>query len=74
MKNLMADFNAKVGREDIFKEIIGNESLYETSNDKGVRVVNFATSRNLIVKAQNSHTVTFINILGLLLIVSYIIR
>jgi exonuclease III len=50
MKILLGDFNAKVGREDIFKPIIGNESLHEASNDNGVRVVNFATSRNLIVK------------------------
>jgi hypothetical protein len=37
--------------EDIFKPIIGNESLHEASNDNGVRVVNFATSKNLIVKS-----------------------
>jgi hypothetical protein len=47
----LGDFNAKVGREDIFKPIIGNESLHEASNDNGVRVVNFATSKNLIVKS-----------------------
>jgi exonuclease III len=52
MKILLGDFNAKVGREDIFKPIIGNESLYEASNDNGVRVVNFATSKNLIVKSK----------------------
>jgi hypothetical protein len=51
MKILLGDINAKVGREDIFKSIIGNESLHETSNDNGIRVVNFATSRNLIVKS-----------------------
>jgi endonuclease/exonuclease/phosphatase family metal-dependent hydrolase len=34
MKILLGDFNAKVGREDIFKPIIGNESLHETSNCK----------------------------------------
>jgi hypothetical protein len=39
MKILLGDFNAKVGREDIFKPTIGNESLHETSNDNGVRVV-----------------------------------
>jgi hypothetical protein len=50
-KILMGDFNAKVGREDIFKPIIGSDSLHETSNDNGVRAVNFATSKNLIVKS-----------------------
>jgi hypothetical protein len=50
MKILLGDFNAKVGREDIFKPIIGNKSLHEASNDNGVRLVNFATLNNLIVK------------------------
>jgi exonuclease III len=40
MKILLGDFNAKVRREDIFKPVVGNESLHETSNDNGVRVVN----------------------------------
>jgi hypothetical protein len=51
MKILLVDFNAKVGREGIFKPIIGNESLHETSDDNRVRVVNFVTSKNLIVKS-----------------------
>jgi endonuclease/exonuclease/phosphatase family metal-dependent hydrolase len=51
MKLLMGDFNAMVGMEDIFKPIIGNESLHEASNDNGVRVVNFATLKNLNVKS-----------------------
>jgi exonuclease III len=51
MKILMGDFNAKAEREDIFKPIIGNESLHEVSNDNGIRVVNFATLKNLIVKS-----------------------
>jgi hypothetical protein len=44
MEILLEDFNAKVGREGIFKPTSGNESLHEISNDKGVRLVNFATS------------------------------
>jgi hypothetical protein len=44
MKILLEDFNAKAEREDIFKLIIGNESLHEANYDNGVRVVNFATS------------------------------
>jgi hypothetical protein len=51
MKILLGDFNAKVDREDIFKPTIGNESSHEISNDSGVRVVNFATSKNLVVKS-----------------------
>jgi hypothetical protein len=48
---VLLDFNAKVDREDIFKPTIRNESLHEISNDKGVRLVNFATSKNLRVKS-----------------------
>jgi hypothetical protein len=51
MKILLEDFNAKVGKEDIFKPTIGNESLHKISNDNGVRVVNFVISKNLIVKS-----------------------
>jgi hypothetical protein len=51
MKILLGNFNAKVGREDIFKPPIGNESLHEISNDNGIRIVNFATSKNLRVKS-----------------------
>jgi len=49
MKFLLGDFNAKVGRDNIFKSTIGNESLRQDSNDNGVRIVNFATSKNLVV-------------------------
>jgi hypothetical protein len=48
---MLLDFNAKVGREDTFKPTIGNESLHAISNGNGVRVVNFATSKNLTVKS-----------------------
>ena len=51
MKILLGDFNAKVGREDIFKPTIGNEILHQDSNDNGVRIVHFATSKNLVVKS-----------------------
>jgi endonuclease/exonuclease/phosphatase family metal-dependent hydrolase len=51
MKILLGDFNAKVGKEDIFKPTIGNESLHEVSNDNRVRLGNLATSKNLRVKS-----------------------
>jgi hypothetical protein len=42
-------------------------TLYEISNDNGVKVVNFATFKILTSKVQCSHIVTFINLLGHLL-------
>jgi hypothetical protein len=37
--------------EDNFKLIIGNKSLYQANKNKGVRVISFATSKNLIFKS-----------------------
>ena len=51
MKILLGDFNAKVEGENILKPTIENGSLHQDSNDNGVRIVNFATSKNLIVKS-----------------------
>jgi len=56
MKILLGVFNAKVGRENIFKLTIRNESLHQASKDNGVRIVNFATSKNLVVRARCSRT------------------
>jgi hypothetical protein len=47
MKILLGYFSAKVERENIFIPTAGNESVHEISNDNGVRVVNFAASKNL---------------------------
>jgi len=51
MKILLGDYNAKVGRENIFKPTVGNERLRQVSNDNGVRIVNFATSKSLVIKS-----------------------
>jgi hypothetical protein len=64
MKILLGDFNAKEGREDIFTPTIWNESLHEISNGNGDGAVNFATSKDLIVKSTmfshfNIHTFTW---------------
>jgi hypothetical protein len=50
MKILLGDVNAKAGGEDIFKPTIGNKSLRKISNDNGVRVVSFTTSKNFSQK------------------------
>jgi hypothetical protein len=46
---------------------IQNESLHHISNDNWIRIINFATSKNLIFKSTIFHVATFINTLGLLL-------
>jgi hypothetical protein len=51
MKIWLGDFSAKIGKEDIFKPTIGNGNLHKITNDSGVRVVNFATSKNLIISS-----------------------
>jgi len=63
MKILLGDFNAKVGRVNIFTPRTGNENLHQDNNNNGVRIVNFATSKNLVVKSrmfphQNLHKYT----------------
>ena len=52
MKILLGDFNAKVGRENIFEPTVRNESLHQESNDNWIRIVNFATSKNLVLKSR----------------------
>ena len=69
MKNLLGDFNAKLGRENIFKSTIGNESLHQGSNDNFVGIINFATSKSLVVKSrmfphQNIHKCTWSSLVG----------
>jgi hypothetical protein len=69
MKILLGDFNAKVERENIFKPTIGQENLHQDSNDNGVRIVNFATSKNLVVKStmfphRNIHKYTWTSPVG----------
>jgi hypothetical protein len=66
MKMPLANFNAKGGREDIFKPTIWNESLHEIGNDNGVRVVNFVAYENSTVKStmfphRNIHKYTWLS-------------
>ena len=51
MNILLGDFNANGGRENIFKPTTGNESLHQDSNDNNARIVNLATSKNLVLKS-----------------------
>ena len=52
MKILLDDFNAKAGRENILQPTIGNRSVHSECNDNGIRLLNFPTSKNLIVESK----------------------
>ncbi|PSN43351.1 hypothetical protein C0J52_15555 [Blattella germanica] len=41
--------NAKIGKEDEYKPCIGKYSLHENSNDNGIRLIHFSSSRNMVV-------------------------
>lgn len=43
MEKLLADFNANIQGEDIFKLTVRNKYLLEITNDNGISVVNFGT-------------------------------
>ena len=68
MKICVEDFNSKLEREDIFKLTIENKSLHQDSKYNGVRIVNFTTPKNLVLRARCSYTQTFITTPGTLLI------
>jgi len=51
MKILLGEFNANLEIENIFEPTIEEESLHQFNNDNGFRLVNFATSKYLVVKS-----------------------
>jgi exonuclease III len=67
MKILLGDFNASVGREDIFRPTVGNECLHKISNDNGVGkfiFVKFCGFRFTHKRANTSELRTFAKLLG----------
>lgn len=48
---LCGDFNAKIGREELYRPTIGLHSLHNISNDNGTRLINQSASSNMIIKS-----------------------
>ena len=64
VKILLGDFNAKVGREMIYRPTIGMHSLHETSNENGSNLIDFAVSNNMVISStyfphKNIHKATW---------------
>ncbi|XP_008181820.1 uncharacterized protein LOC103309055 [Acyrthosiphon pisum] len=51
IKIVLGDLNAKVGKETVFRPIIGSHSLHEVTNDNGLRLIDFACGNGLVVKS-----------------------
>ena len=48
---ILGDFNAKVGKESIYKPTIGSESLRNETNNKGIKMIQFPISKGLNVRS-----------------------
>ncbi|XP_068082863.1 craniofacial development protein 2-like [Anabrus simplex] len=52
VKIILGDFNAKVGKEEAYRETVGKESLHhDESNDNGQRLIDFAMGNSMVVKS-----------------------
>jgi Reverse transcriptase (RNA-dependent DNA polymerase) len=63
---VIGDLNAQVGREEIFKPVIGKFSLHRDSNENGLRLINFAAGNNMVISStvfrrKNIHKATWIS-------------
>jgi hypothetical protein len=48
---MVRDLNAKIGQEEIFRPTTGKWSLFDISNDNGLRAIDFDASINMIIRS-----------------------
>jgi len=51
IKLILGDFNAKVGKEDIYKPTIGNERLQNETKNNRIKIIEFAISKGFNVRS-----------------------
>jgi hypothetical protein len=51
VKLVMGDANAKVGRQTVHQPTIGKQSLHESTNANGLRLVDFAAGRQMAINS-----------------------
>ncbi|KAF0753170.1 ribosome biogenesis protein TSR3 isoform X1 [Aphis craccivora] len=53
---VLGDFNAKLGKEIIFRSTVGIHSLHDVTSENGFRLIDFASGGGLIVKKETIDT------------------
>lgn len=48
---MLGDMNAKVGKEEAYRSIIGKECLHKTSTDNDLRLTDFTGGKGMIIKS-----------------------
>jgi hypothetical protein len=56
VKIILGDFNTKVCKEGIYKSTTGNKSLHNETNNKGIKMNQFAISKVFKCKKYNVST------------------
>ena len=51
VKIVIGDFNAQVGQEEEFRPVIGRFSAHQRTNENGLRLIDFATSKNMAIRS-----------------------
>jgi len=67
IKLVIGDLNAKCGKKTHFIPMIGRESLHETSNGNGLRLISFAAAKDMIISSttfphKNIHKARYLEI------------
>jgi hypothetical protein len=50
-KIILRDLNAKVGKEEVLLGTIGRCSLHKETNENGIRLIDCATSKGMIISS-----------------------
>ena len=51
IKIVLGDLNAKVGKEEIYQELIGKHNMHLYTNNNGQRLVDFASAKNMVISS-----------------------
>ena len=51
VKIVLGDLNAKIGKEPAYRPTVGCCGVHEVTNENGLRLINFAASRNMVIKS-----------------------